>query len=218
MPEGGQAWQPSERRPLKPQRAELRLYVVTERGPILGWQATLKGYDLYSGLPPVDGEEFFRHSLHESGQSHFHVYGERIITNRDSLPSPKDIKGVASMGSSVIPPRRLGASTSTPTESPHRRNLILDPKTVGAPAGAWNVRLWLIEHGRLDLADAVVEDNRHFSWLVLGTLHAKWTDPQLLAVIVCPTPEQWAMAQSRNVPAIPWRPKMSIEVKPKGSI
>jgi hypothetical protein len=187
---------------------------------MLAWQSTLNGHDLYSGLPADGDQDVLRQSLHGSGQSHFHAYGERLITNRGTLPSPKRIKGAVRAGDWVVSERLLGRSKSAPSESSHRRNLVLDPVAVGVSPRGWNVRLWLLEGGHPDLAEALLEEHRYFPWLILGTLHADWTDPQLYAIVVSPTREQWAMANSANLPARPWRPKLSIEVKlkRKGSI
>ena len=53
----------------------------------------------------------------------------------------------------------------------------------------------MLEAGRADLvAPIVAQAQQH--WLVLGTLHADWTDPQLFAIVTSITLEQWNMVQA----------------------
>jgi len=175
---------------LKKQRAELRLYLRYGSECALAWQATLTGFDVYAGIPKAPGAqpETLRGSFHASGKSHLHVTQGRIIL--DPLPPLRDTRGAVKLAGWSIEPGEL--REAPPPDTSYRQTLVLDPVAIVVPSNSWTVYLWAIERGRRDLVESTLEQARGLH-RVLGSLHADWTDPELLAIVTTISERMWEM-------------------------
>ena len=171
------------------QKAELRIAVVGDGAHALLGQVNVRGSDIYSGPSPMlfDGKkrEFFRSSYHASGATRLHL---PVGTTAGRAPSPPD---------QVVGSRRYawGGATYEWTyrpkkDSAYRRTVMIPVSKV---ARGWSVDYWVIEHGRVDLVEQIVNPPvKQFGSQVVDYVVSDWTRPFVAMVVSTATTATWA--------------------------
>ena len=159
------------------QKAELRIVAERQGQFALLWQANLNGDDLYAGTARLGDREIFRFSYHATGQPHFHVGPQRIITQR--RPPTSQLQGVQRLH--TWNPGLIAPGYEPKPDSKTRRTSRLpfaEPRPIA-------IELWAVEGGRTSKPlDEVMKEKpyTYASCEVLASVLADWTNPQFVAV------------------------------------
>ncbi len=159
------------------QKAELRIVAEWQRQIALLWQANLNGDDLYAGTARQGNYEVFRFSYHATGQTHFYVGPQRIVTQR--RPRTTQLEGAQRL-LTWNPGMLMPGYKPKPDSKTHRTSrLSLDDSVPLA------IELWAVEGGRTTKPlDEVMKEKpyTYTSCEVRASVVADWTNPQLVAV------------------------------------
>ncbi len=160
------------------QKAELRVVVTNGNDFGLFWRASLSGHDVYSGPPPIPQGEMLRHSYHALGQTHLHLPDRRVGgSQRTPLKSITDKLLVSGPFSGTI--RTTGYRCKP--DNQRRQTFIVDVRELHVRN--LSVELWAVVKGQPDLIREIISDTYEGFRLRVGSIHADWVDPELLAVI-----------------------------------
>ena len=159
------------------QKAELRLVAERQGQFALLWQANLNGDDLYAGTARHGDYEVFRFSYHATGQTHFYVGSQRIVTQRrPETAQLQNAQRLLTWNPGLLTP---GYESKPDSKTRRTSHLSLGDSMPLA------IELWAVEGGRTTKPlDEVMKEKPYTykSCEVLASVVADWTNPQVVAV------------------------------------
>ena len=167
------------------QKAALRVVVTDGNDHGLFWQASLSGYDVYSGPPRIPQGDILRHSHHETGQTHLHLPDRRVAESQNT--SLKSIAGKLRIAGPLSGTIKTDGYRCK-QDNKWRRTFVVDVRNLAVRN--LSVELWAVEKARPDLIGEITSDTYDDFRLLVGSIHADWTDPELLAPIWTLAPDK----------------------------
>jgi hypothetical protein len=167
---------------VRKQKGKFRLVLSDGDRHALITSVTVHGLDYYVVERFVGGNEL-RQSLHEHGQSHTYVLGDRPIPASQGKPM-REFAGIRSVwGSSLNAVSELRDWSYRPSpDRPHRRLNLLVPIDALLPMSS--VDVWLVQGGRD--AELKAEWARRYDHIVASAEMA-WVEPQVAVVVSATT-------------------------------
>jgi hypothetical protein len=162
---------------MRKQQAEFRLVLRDDNRYAMVTSVTVQGLDYYVVDKFKGG--VLRQSLHEMGQSHTYVLGERVAPANTGKPM-RAFTGIRSVwGSSLSAAPALRDWTYVPkADRPNRRLTLVVPMEVLPPLSS--VDVWLVQGGR-EAELAAEWESRYHNIVASATM--EWVEPKVAVVV-----------------------------------
>lgn len=165
-------------------KADLRVYAKADgQYAIMRW-VRLDKNDIYAGAKfgkPLDAN-LFRTSYHATGENHIHIPvhpGRSIGEPGDPSAELIGKRHVTGGGGDL---RMLDWTTKQPKkDSETRKSLILDIDKV--PVQRCNPEVWIMEPGKPELVQEIIDEYSGPGCEVVNILHADWCNPEIVVIV-----------------------------------